>query len=59
VHDPKKKSWLAARIKTRPHEDMDRYVNIKEKVKMIVKDLPPNMLDGIKAKVEKEFDMRV
>lgn len=59
VHDSKMRAWLAARIKTRQPEDMERFVNIRDKVKSIVKDLPPNMLDGIKSKVEKELDMRV
>ena len=59
VHDPVMKTSLVTRIKTRQPEDMERFVNIRDKFKSIVKDLPPNMLDGIKSKVEKELDMRV
>ena len=53
------KKWLCDRIKCRPNEDIERFSRIRDKIILLQKDNPPNMLDGIKSRVTREIDMRI
>ena len=59
VADKGTKAWLVERIKCRPGEDIARFSRIRDKIGRLMKDDPPNMLDGIKARVTREVDRRI
>ena len=40
-------------------EDIERYKRIRDKILQVLKDDPPNILDGIKSRVTREIDMRI
>ena len=53
------RQWLRDRIKCRQLEDIYRYKRIRDKIHQVLKDDPPNILDGIRSRVTREIDMRI